>query len=244
MDVTDRDHLERLSAERTKPVPAGVKALIFAAELAFVSGLLMWWLSSETIRESKSLWVLFLYCFPAEFLIAPVPHEPIILYFGKFYVPLTVALVAIAGTALTEAVNYSVFRYAADMRLFRKTLQSRAVQKTMPLFQKAPFLALWVAGFTPVPFYPFRFLVVLARYPLWKYLLAVILSRTPRFYILALFGKAVEIPDRLLIALFAVLIAAANFPIIKKYLKKRKDTGKDDPAQITHHIPRPTGRFF
>jgi len=73
-----------------------------------------------------------------------------------------------------------------------------------------------------VPFYPFRFLVVMAHYPIWKYLLAVFLSRTPRFYVLALIGHAIKIPDYLIIAIFIILIISVNVPILRRFLKKRQ----------------------
>ena len=218
---------------KAKPMPGWAKALIFAFEIAFVAGLLVWWLTSRSLRESKSLWVLFLYCFPAEFIIATVPHEPVLLYFGKFYSPLTVALISVAGTAITEVLNYTVFKYMADLKMFRKMLESRAVQKTVNLFKKAPFAALWVAGFTPVPFYPFRFLVVISRYPIVKYILAVVTSRAPRMYILALAARAIQFPDYALVLLMAVLIAAANLPILRKVLKREKAIGEPDRSSNT-----------
>jgi membrane protein YqaA with SNARE-associated domain len=218
------DDLGAVAEVRAKPVPGWTKTFVFVVEIAFVAGLLVWWLTSSSLRESKSLWVLFLYCFPAEFIIATVPHEPVLLYFGKFYSPLTVALISVAGTAITEVLNYTVFKYVADLKVFRKMLESRAVQKTVNLFKKAPFAALWVAGFTPIPFYPFRFLAVIARYPIVKYILAVITSRAPRMYLLALAARVIQFPDYALIILMAVLIAAANLPILREVLKKKKAT--------------------
>lgn len=225
---------ETLPEVKARPMPGWVKTLIFAFEIAFVAGLLVWWLASDGARDSKSLWVLFLYCFPAEFIIATVPHEPVLLYFAKFYSPLTVALVSVAGTVLTEVLNYTVFKYVADLKLFRKMLASRTVQRTVHLFQKAPFAALWVAGFTPVPFYPFRFLVVVARYPLWKYVAAVITSRAPRMYLIALAARAIRFPDHVILIITGVLIVAANIPIVRKLIKGRRTAaapeGPADPG--------------
>jgi membrane protein YqaA with SNARE-associated domain len=218
---------------RAKPLPGWTKTLIFAFEIAFVAGLLVWWLTSRSLRESKSLWVLFLYCFPAEFIISTVPHEPVLFYFAKFYSPLTVALISVTGTVITEVLNYTVFKYVADLKVFRKMLESRAVQKTVNLFKKAPFAALWVAGFTPIPFYPFRFLVVLARYPIVMYILAVITSRGPRMYLLALAARAIRFPDYTLVILMAVLIVAANLPILRKVLKREKAIGEPDRSSNT-----------
>lgn len=222
------NHLGAIPEVKAKPVPPWVKTMIFVVEIAFVAGLLVWWLTTSSLRESKNLWILFLYCFPAEFLIATVPHEPVLLYFGKFYSPLTVALISVIGTTLTEVMNYTVFKYVADLKVFRKMLESKAVQKTVNIFKKAPFIALWVAGFTPIPFYPFRFLVVIARYPIWKYLLAVMTSRGPRMYLLALAARVIQFPDYALAVLMAVLIAAANLPILQKVFKRKKTKGQPD----------------
>jgi membrane protein YqaA with SNARE-associated domain len=197
------------------------RMIVFFFEITMVIGLLIWWFSSDTAHKSQNLWVFFFYCFPAEFIIATVPHEPVLIYFAKFYSPLTLALIAMVGTVLTEILNYTAFRYVADIKLFQKMLNNKAVGKTVALFNKAPFLALWIAGFTPIPFYPFRFLVVIARYPLIKYIWAVILSRTPRFFLLALLGQALQLSDFLLLVLTVVLITVVNIPILIRYLKKK-----------------------
>jgi len=220
--MKNNNNLSDISTAKSREIRPKVKTLIFALQIILVAALLVLWLSSESIQKSKSLWVLFIYSFPSQFLIPIVPHEPVLLYFGKFYAPLTVALVDIAGTLLTEALNYSVFKYIIDTNFFQKMRHRKTVTKVVDLFNRAPFLALLVAGLTPVPFYPFRFLVVMAHYPIWKYLLAVFLSRTPRFYVLALIGAAIKIPDYLIIALFIILIASANFPLLRKFFKKRQ----------------------
>lgn len=205
--------------------PPWIKTFLFALQISFVLTLLVVWVTSKSLQESKSLWVLFFYSFPSEFLIATVPHEPALLYFGKFYHPLTVALVAIPSTLFTEMLNYSAFKYIIDLRIFTKLREKKAVQKMVQFFKKAPFLTLWVAGITPIPFYPLRFLVVLARYPLLKYILAVFLSRFPRFIILAYVGYKIQISDYLLIAMFVVLIAIANISILRSLrTPKRKGT--------------------
>jgi membrane protein YqaA with SNARE-associated domain len=209
--------------------PPWIKALLFALQLSFVLALLIVWATSKGLQESKSLWVLFFYSFPSEFLIATVPHEPALLYFGKFYTPLTVALVAIPSTLLTEMLNYSTFKYVADLKIFTKLRDKKALKKTIRFFNKAPFLALWVAGITPIPFYPLRFLVVLAKYPLPRYILAIFLSRFPRFIILAYVGYKIQIPDYILVALFVILIAIANISIVQS-LRTRKKKGKPDAA--------------
>ena len=206
------------------------RVLIFILEISLFAFLLIVWLSSDSIQESKNLWVLFFYNFISQFLIAIVPHEPVHLYFSKFYAPLSVTLVSICGTLITEFINYSTFKFVVDLKSFDKIKYSGFVKKIIDIFNKVPFLAIWIAGFSPVPFYPFRFLVVIARYPVYKYLFAVFLSRTPRFYLLALLGHAIKIPDYLLAIFFAVLIIIAVAPVIKRlvFKKKKKNYSVDE----------------
>lgn len=213
--------------QKQKQINSKTKTFIFVLQIMLVVALLIIWLSSASIRSSKSLWVLFFYSFPSEFLIAVVPHEPILIYFGKFYTPFTVAGVAIISTLLTEALNYSTFKYITDTQFFQKVSHKKTVTKIIKLFQKSPFLAIWIAGFTPIPFYPFRFLVVLAHYPLARYLLALFLSRTPRFFILAYLGHAINIPDYLLVILFVVLITSMNVNFLRKILKRGRNRKKN-----------------
>lgn len=189
---------------------ARARTLILVAELLFVGGLALVWLRFDSVRQSDSLWVLFLYSFPSEFLIAPVPHEPVFFYFGKLYSPILVAAVAVVGTVMTEALNYSVFGYFARQEFIERTRDRGVTKKLVNLFRRAPFTALLIGGLSPLPFYPLRFLVVLANYPIGLYLLAVFLSRAPRFYVLSLLGEAFSLPDRLLIAMFVVLIVGIN----------------------------------
>lgn len=220
--MKNNNNISGSSPVKPREIRSKIRTLIFALQIIVVAALLVLWLSSESIQKSKDLWVLFIYSFPSQFLIPIVPHEPVLLYFGKFYSPLTVALVDIAGTLLTEALNYSVFKYIIDTNFFQKMRHTKSATKVVELFNRAPFVALLVAGLTPVPFYPFRFLVVMAHYPIWKYLLAVFLSRTPRFYVLALIGRAIKIPDYLIIVMFIILIVSVNGPILRRFLKKRQ----------------------
>lgn len=209
---------ERKARPRLSPT---LRTYIFGAEIVFVVTLFIWWFSSDTAQTSRSLWVLFFYCFPAEFIVAAVPHEPVLLFFTKFYPPSIIALTSAAGTLLAEALNYTAFNYVTDLSGFKKLRKPGAVEKIVNLFHRAPFAALWVAGLTPIPFYPFRFLVVLARYPLWKYLLAVLVSRTPRFFLIAFFGRLLKIPDYLLAGLFIILILVANVPLLGRLFRKK-----------------------
>jgi membrane protein YqaA with SNARE-associated domain len=225
----ERD-LEALGIGQPAASRRRLRTLLIMAEAVFVLALLVVWAASAAVRHSKSLWVLFFYCFPSQFVLAAVPHEPVILYFGKFYPAWTAAVVATAGTLITEIINYSIFKYLADLKAFQRICGSRLIVRMVGLFRKAPFPTLWVAGLTPVPFYPFRFLVVLARYPLPLYALAVLLSRFPRFYLLALIGDKFHLPDWLIIGLFIVLLGLAVIPLARDLLKPKSDGSEKRPS--------------
>lgn len=215
MDPTD-------GADQARDVPLEGKAggrarwrhLLVGAEFVLVGLLLLGWLFLDGVQESRSLWVLYLYSFPSEFLVGLVPHEPALIYFGAYHPAWVVAAVAAAGTALAEALNYSFFSYFYDRPAIRNSYHHPAVRKTVGWFGRAPFAAILFAGFTPAPFFPVRFLVVMTGYPLWKYVAAVLLSRTPRFFLLAAFGGLVDLPLELLGGLFLVMLLSVNLPAV------------------------------
>lgn len=190
------------------------KTVLLLAEGGLVLALLLVWLLSDAVRASKSLVVLFFYSFPSEFLVGLVPHEPALIYFGVFHAPWIVALVAVASTVMAEALNYSFFGILYERPSLRAVSEKRIVRSIMDLFGRAPFTAILVAGFTPVPFFPIRFLVVMTEYRLSLYLLGVFLSRAPRFFLLALFGGFFDVPGSLLTGLFVIMLAAVNVPTL------------------------------
>jgi membrane protein YqaA with SNARE-associated domain len=196
-----------------------LRTALLGIESVFVLVLLVVWLATPSVRHSKSLWVLFFFCFPSQFVLAALPHEPVILFFGKFHSAWAVALAATAGTLITEVINYSIFETLCDLKSFQRIRQGRLIARFVSLFRKAPFLTLWIAGLTPVPFYPFRFLVALSKYPMPLYVLAILLSRFPRFFLLAALGRAFDVPNGLIIGLFLVMLLAALVPFVRDRLR-------------------------
>ena len=180
-----------------------------------ISALFSVWFFSEEVRVSKNLLVLFFYSLPAGFLVGLLPHEPVLLYFGQYHPALTVAGVFGVGWLLAERVNYSILGFFGDLGLFEKLRRKQLVGRLLHLFRTAPFLALVVAAFIPVPFFPFRFLVVMEGYAVWKYLLAIVIGRGPRYLILAALGNLFKIPGWALIGLFLVLIVLVYLPLIR-----------------------------
>jgi len=192
---------------------------LILAEAGIVLALLLWVLFSEEAQGNTNLWFLFLYSFPSEFMVGLVPHEPILIFFGQAHPPWVVALVSVVSTVMAEGLNYSFFGLFYDMPAFRAALEKDSVRKISDLFNRAPFMAILVAGFSPVPFFPVRFLVVMTGYPVWKYLAGVFVSRAPRFYLLAMFGSFFEVPGVLLAVLFLGMLFLVNIPALVRVLR-------------------------
>jgi membrane protein YqaA with SNARE-associated domain len=206
------------------------RTLIVAVEVALVLGLLLTWLVFRGVRDSKSLVVLFFYAFPSEFLVGLLPHEPVLIYFGSFYSAWMVTSVSVVGTLVAEAINYSFCSYFYEKPSLQAVSEKRLVRKTIELFGRAPFAAILFAGFTPAPFFPVRFLVVMASYPRWKYLLGVFLSRAPRFFLLAMCGAYFHVPGTLLTALFVGMLLSVNVPALVRLLSR---SGKSEASSTS-----------
>ncbi len=170
--------------------------------------------------QYSKLFILFLYSIPSQFIFAIIPHEPIIFYFSKYFSPLSVTLVTLLGTLSAEYLNYMLVKLFLKIPKVDVLRKHETFKNASHYFLRLPFVSLVIAAITPVPFYPFRIIAPASEYSLKKYLLALIVGRTPRFYILAYFGYAVPLPNEIIIVLFTLLFAVSGL-----YLFKRKGFG-------------------
>jgi len=154
------------------------------------------------LRTKFSLLALFLYTIAANSFI-PFPHEPAVLYYGAMYPALTVAVVCGAATCISAMLDYTVLGTAfMHRRAVEIKRDSRIYQAAVRYFNLTPFWTMVFAGFTPIPFYPFRVIGIACGYARWKYVLSTCVGRTPRYYLLAWFGNEYTIPIELLLLLF------------------------------------------
>ncbi len=159
--------------------------------------------------QYSKLFILFLYSIPGQFIVAIIPHEPIIFYFSKYFSPLSVTLVTLLGTLFAEYLNYMLVKLFFKIPKVDDLRKHRTFKKATHYFLRLPFVSLVIAAFTPVPFYPFRIIAPASEYSLKKYLLALTVGRTPRFYILAYFGYSIPLPNEIIIVLFILLFAVS-----------------------------------
>ena len=162
--------------------------------------------------SSDSYWYLAFYSIPANTAISLFPHEPVLIYFGKFANLWLAAAAATAGTVAAGYMDHTVFVPVLNYKSLAGYKTKRWYRKTIELFMKYPFATLVVTGFTPIPFFPFKFLSFSIHYPMWKYLTALVVARFPRYYLLALLGASFDIPTWVLVVAFLLLI---NLYLIK-----------------------------
>jgi membrane protein YqaA with SNARE-associated domain len=205
-----------------KALTSSKKRRIIVFAEAFLVVALAFFFFFQKIEGTSNLLLLFLYSFPSEFLVGLAPHEPALIHFGQFHPLWVVTMVSVISTVMAEGLNYSFFGLFYEMPGFRAALQKEGLRKVTDLFNRAPFFAIVFCGFGPVPFFPIRFLVVITEYPRWKYLMAVFLSRTPRFYILAWIGDIFQPSKGILIAIFVGMLALVNIPAAVKIFGGKK----------------------
>lgn len=140
------------------------------------------------------LWYLVPYTFLGNSL-APLPYDGAIVYLGERYPLWLVVVVGTAATVVIEFWNMELLARILSREGTRRFRGHRATRWTLEWYQRAPFLALVATGVLPiVPHYPMRILATLARYPMWKYQLSVILGRGARYAWLGAIGALIRVP--------------------------------------------------
>jgi membrane protein YqaA with SNARE-associated domain len=120
------------------------------------------------------------------------------------------------GTLIAGFLDHSVFVPVMNLQSLAGYKDKGWYQKIARLFMRYPFPVIVVTGFTPIPFFPFKFLAFSVHYPLWKYLAALLTGRFPRYVMLAWVGSLFDIPTWMLFAFFGLVIAAYAIKAIPK----------------------------
>lgn len=156
----------------------------------------------------SGLYLFCIYSMPANSMV-PVPHEPGLLFFAKYYDPLWVAIAGTLGSGVAAFADYEIVERAFRLPRIALTKESHFYQRCTRWFMRAPFLTTVLFSFTPLPILVVRVLAPAAGYSVWRYVTAMMLGRLPRFYLVAALGAAFPIPTWILVLLFVVLVAAS-----------------------------------
>jgi ribonucleoside-triphosphate reductase len=161
--------------------------------------------------EAWPSWARLLYLVPYTFVgnsLAPLPYDGAVVYLANHHSLPVIVLVAVAATLIIEVWNMELLALVLAREGTRGFRDHRITQTTLRWYRKAPFCSLVATCVLPiVPHYPMRFLAVLAGYPMWKYLLSVILGRGARYAGLAGVGMALPIPGYWILLASLVVLA-------------------------------------
>jgi len=136
----------------------------------------------------------------------PLPATPVVLYMGREYPWLAVALVGGAATSLANLIDYEIFTSVFKTKLLGKLKDSEHSQASIRAFQKVAFLALVGANVVVFSWDLVRLVAIAARYPRLKYAAATFVGRTARYAVLAAVGEFFE-PPLWAIGIVAVVVA-------------------------------------
>ena len=160
--------------------------------------------------------------------LIPLPTPPYVIALGKVFHPGIIALAGAIGNCIAAFVEYQLLLWLFSKTEIQQRVETnRVFQRFSYYFRRMAFVCLIFTGFTPIPFEPFRFAAILARYNLSLYLLAVFLGRFPRYYLIALIGDQFQIPTRYLTFL---LIALLVIPIIGMVIKHYTSANSEKPT--------------
>jgi ribonucleoside-triphosphate reductase len=160
-----------------------------------------------TFPEHHGMLWLALYTIPSHMFVSPFPHEPVLLFYAKTYPAMTCAVVSTIGAVIAGMWDYFlVVPLINHPRLRPKYEKTRVYRRSVIFFRKSAFWALVLLGLTPLPFYPIKFLALADGYPMSRYLLAITIGRTPRYFMIATIGYWLKIPNWMLIAAALVIL--------------------------------------
>jgi membrane protein YqaA with SNARE-associated domain len=187
--------------------------------------------------SSESYLYLAFYTIPANTGISVFPHEPALIWFGKHGSVLWAAVAAGAGTLVAGWLDHTVFVPVMNLRGLSGYKDLGWYRKLAGWFSRQPFWTLVLTGFTPIPFFPFKFLAFSVHYPMGRYLAALLVGRFPRYLYLAWLGRLIAIPDWLLIGVFLAISLTYAWKGVPGLVRRARTRKSVAPVAV----PAPTG---
>ena len=191
--------------------------------------------SSLPFQQSLELLFLLVYMtFACTFF--PLPTPQIILDYGGRFDPILIAIVGAIGTCMAGLIDYTVITYVFEYKKFTTLKQTKTYKYCAWLYNKVAFISLVIAGFTPIPFEPFRFLAAATQYNRGRYVLAILIGRAPRYYLLAKLQRMFHIPRSILIGSVLLILIVG---LIRAFWSRsvRKRTSQEHASE--EHIKSP-----
>ena len=180
-----------------------------------------------TPEEYFGILQLGLYTIPSHVFISPFPHEPVLLGIARDHGAWACAAISTWGALVAALIDYRwTLSFVHKPGVRAKYVDAALYQKADRWFSKAPFLTLVVTGLTPIPYYPFKFLALASGYSRTMYMWAMVIGRTPRYWMLAYLGYVLQPPTWTLVLLAMVILGMALWGRAKS-----QSGGSEDDAE-------------
>ncbi len=210
---------------RRRALPVQLKRFTVALMLVAIAGAAL-----LLLRPAMSgLYLFTLYAMPSNSMM-PFPHEPGLLFFAKYYDPILVAIAGTIGSGVVAFADYELVERMFRLPRVSRARESKLYKWSIKWFMRAPFWTSVAFSFTPLPIYIVRVLAPAAGYSVYRYVLAIMIGRLPRFYLVALLGHKMQLPTWLLVVIFFALIALVM-------LTTRGTTNAEAIAPVTGEFP-------
>ncbi len=191
------------------------------AALIIISSLVLSIFIIHQHPESTALIKLFYYMILSNVYISVFPHEPVLIYYGKFYNVFMVSSIAGLATLAAGTIDYETILPLLHHNKIRKLYVDKKIyKKSVYYFSKYPFWTIAIAVSLPIPFYPFKFLSFASLYNKYYYLGALLLGRIPRYLLLTKFGDVLNIPDRIILIAFIIMFLIGLWQILRIWINK------------------------
>ena len=150
---------------------------------------------------------------PTAWIILLAASDSVGLFESHWLRVLTVASVGATGTMMANLNEYHLLGYFLRDSLGRRIRQSRPYLWAVRWFNLAPFQALTVIAFVPVPIDFVRWLAILRNYSRTRYALAYWIGRMPRYALLAGIAVVLQLGwlEILLLQLALIVVLGARF---------------------------------
>ncbi len=148
---------------------------------------------------------------------------PLLLRYARYHEPWHVALAGGASSAAGSAVQLLVFRWMLGQQRpwMKRFIPSRErIEATLAKYPSASFLAIAVARATPLPDAPLKLVAAVVGYPIWRYVIAVMLGAIPYYYALAWIGHEFELPPWVLGAIVGVVVLGLLLDLVRRGRKQ------------------------
>jgi uncharacterized membrane protein YdjX (TVP38/TMEM64 family) len=156
---------------------------------------------SEAAASLPVFVLLTLWCHGPLSPLLPAAYEPVLLAYGQVLPPLLITAVGAVCSTAVEYLNYHLYRKLLRRDAVDRVLRSKSACRVVQPFFRYPFLTVWFCVLSPLPDWAARILASHSGYPVRRYLVAVLLARLPRFWLLTALGFHLRLSVSTLLAI-------------------------------------------